>query len=140
MSESIDWPKRVPGPRRGNRKFLILIAIVFLMFLGSRTALSYWVDLLWFRSIGYGSVFLRTLTMQWGIFAAFATVTFVVLYGAFSLLNRAHRDDLPLDHMIVIAGQEVNLSVKPVLRILGIGVSLLIAVVSGAAMAAPAPA
>ena len=136
MSESIDWPKRAPKPRRGNRKFLILIAIVFLIFAGSRTALSYWVDLLWFRSLGYGSVFLRTLTMQWGIFAAFAAVTFVILYGAFSLLNRAHRDDLPFDHQIVIAGQEVNLSVKPVLRILGIGVSFLIAVVSGAAMAA----
>ena len=136
MSESIDWPKRVPRPRRGNRKFLILFAIVFLLFAGSRTALSYWVDLLWFRSLGYGSVFLRTLTMLWGIFAAFAAVTLVILYGAFSLLNRAHRDDLPLDHLIVIAGQEVNLSVKPVLRILGMGISLLIAVVSGAAMAA----
>jgi uncharacterized protein len=136
MSESIEWPKRVQRPRRGNRKFLILFAIIFLILLGSRTALSYWVDLLWFRSLGFGSVFLRTLAMQWGIFAAFAAITFVILYGAFLLLNRAHRDDLPVDHLIAIAGQEVNLSVKPVLRILGIAVSLLIAVVSGAAMAA----
>ncbi len=101
--------------------------------------LSYWVDLLWFRSLGYGDVFLRTLTLQWGIFAAFAAATFVILYGAFSLLNRAHRDDLPSDHTIVIAGREVSLSVKPVLRIVAIAVSLLIALATGSTMAGEWP-
>ncbi len=98
--------------------------------------MSYWVDLLWFRSLGYGDVFLRTFALQWGIFAAFAVATFIILYGAFSLLKRAHRDDLPLDHRILFGGREVNLSVKPVLRIIAIGVSLVIALATGGAMAA----
>ena len=139
MSESIDWPKRAQLPRRGNRKFLFLFVVIAIIFFGSRSALSYWVDLLWFRSLGYGDVFLRTFTLQWGIFTAFAVATFILLYGAFSLLKRAHLDDLPLDHRILFGGREVNLSVKPVLRIIAIGVSLLIALTTGGAMAAEWP-
>ena len=139
MYESIDWPRQPKLPRRRNRKFFFLLAIIAVIFLGSRTALSYWVDLLWFRSLNYGSVFLRTLSLQWGIFTAFAAATFVILFGAFSLLNRAHRDDLPSDHTILFAGREMNLSVKPVLRVLAVGLSLLISLASAAAMAAEWP-
>jgi uncharacterized membrane protein (UPF0182 family) len=139
MPESIDWPKRIQPPRRNNRKFLLLLAVVAILFFGSRTAVSYWVDLLWFGSLGYGSVFLRTLGMQWAIFAAFAAVTFLSLLGAFFLLKRAHRDDLPNDHVIVIGGREVNLSVKPVLNIAALAGSLLVALATGGAMAAEWP-
>jgi len=139
MSESIDWPKRAQLSRRGNRKFLSLFVFIAIIIFGSRTAVSYWVDLLWFRSLGYGDVFLRTLSLQWGIFAAFAAATFIILYGAFSLLKQGHIDDLPLDHRIFFGGREVNLSVKPVLRIIAIGVSLLIALATGGAMAAEWP-
>ncbi len=135
MPESIDWPRKPPSPRRGSRKILFLVAFIAAIILSSKTALSYWVDLLWFRSLGYGEVFIRTLSLQWGIFAAFGLATFVILYGSFSLLKRAHLDDLPLDHTIFFGGREVNLSVKPVLRIVAIGGSLLIALATGAAMA-----
>ena len=135
MPESIDWPRKPPSPHRGSRKFLFLVAFIAAIILSSKTALSYWVDLLWFRSLGYGEVFIRTLSLQWGIFAAFGLATFVILYGSFSLLKRAHLDDLPLDHTIFFGGREVNLSVKPVLRIVAIGGSLLIALATGAAMA-----
>jgi uncharacterized protein len=107
---------------------------------GSRTALSYFVDALWFRSLGYGEVFAKTLGMQWGIFAVFAAVTFLVLYGTFGLLRRAHFADLPSGHTIMIGGQPLKLSVEPVLRILAVGVSLLVAGASGAAMMAEWPA
>ncbi|MGB6192593.1 MAG: UPF0182 family protein [Terracidiphilus sp.] len=139
MYESIDWPKRAQIPGRRNHKFLFLLAILAVVLLGSRTALSYWVDLLWFRSLGYGDVFLRTLALQWGIFFGFAAVTFFILYGAFSLLQRAHLDDLPLDHTIFFGGRELNLPVKPVLRFVVIGASLLIALATGGAMASEWP-
>lgn len=115
---------------------LFLFVVIALIFFGSRTALSYWVDLLWFRSLGYGNVFLRTLVFEWGVFAAFAATTFVILYGAFSLLKRTHVDDWPSDHTILIAGKELKLSVKPALRILAIGMSFLIALATGGAMSA----
>jgi len=139
MSESIDWPRKKVSPRGGNRKLLFLVAFIAAVFLSSKTVLSYWVDLLWFRSLGYGDVFLRTLTLQWGIFAAFAAATFVILFGAFSLLKHAHRDDLPLDQTILFGGREVNLSVKPVMGIVATGGSILIALATGGAMASDWP-
>jgi hypothetical protein len=58
------------------------------------------------------------------------------LYGAYSALKRAHLNDLPNDHTIIIAGQEVKLSLKPVLSIVSVGGSMIIAALSGGAMAA----
>jgi uncharacterized membrane protein (UPF0182 family) len=79
---------------------VIVIAVLAAIVFASKEALSYWVDLLWFRSLGYGDVFWKTLNLEWGIFAAFAAATFVILFGAFSALKRAHQADLPRDHTI----------------------------------------
>jgi len=130
---SIDWPRHTRPPRR-RRKLLLLLVVVAGILLGSRTAISYWVDLLWFRSLGYGDVFWKTWTLQYGIFAVFAAATFLILYGAFLALKRAHQADLPSDHKIVFAGQPMNLSVEPALRLIAFCVSLAIAGVIGTAM------
>ena len=140
MSESIEWPhKALPSRPRRRRTVLFLIAVLAVIVFGGRTAVSYWVDLLWFRSLGYGEVFWKTLGLEWGIFAAFAAVTFLILFGTFSALKWAHSADLPSDHTIFIAGNAVNLPVGPALRLIAIGVSLLIAVATGAAMQAQWP-
>jgi uncharacterized membrane protein (UPF0182 family) len=57
------------------------------------------------------------------------------LLGIFSALKRAHEDDLPSDHTIYIGGQPVNLSLKPVLRIVSVGGSLAVALLTGGTMA-----
>jgi uncharacterized membrane protein (UPF0182 family) len=140
LSESIEWPhKALPSRPRRRSSILFLIALVAVFVFGGRTAVSYWVDLLWFRSLGYGEVFWKTLGIEWGIFAAFAAVTFLILFGTFSALKWAHSADLPSDHTIYIAGNAVNLPVGPALRFIAIGVSLLIAVATGAAMQAEWP-
>ena len=136
MPDTINWPELTPPPRRNRRGLFFLLAVIAAIVIGGRIVLSYWVDLLWFKSLGYGDVFWKARGLEWGIFAAFAALTFLILYGAFSALKRAHLDDLPSDHTIYVAGQEVKLSLKPVLRILSIGGSLVIAVLSGGAMAA----
>jgi uncharacterized membrane protein (UPF0182 family) len=110
---------------------LVVVGAILFSF---RSALSYWVDLLWFGSLGYEEVFWKTWSLQWGVFTAFAVLTFLVLYGAFLALKRAHQADLPRDHQIILGGQPVNLSVEPVLRIIGLVGSLGIAAVTGAAM------
>jgi len=140
LPETIDWPQETYPSRRSRRKLVIFVAVVAIILFGSRTALSYFVEALWFGSLGYGEVFAKSLGLQWGIFAAFAAVTFLVLYGTFSLLRRAHFADLPSGHTIIIAGQPVKLSVEPVIRILAVGVSLLVAASSGGAMMAEWPA
>jgi uncharacterized protein len=134
LPETIDWPQETNSGRRPRRGFFILVALVAVAFLCGRTALSYFVEALWFRSLGYGDVFAKSLSLQWGVFAAFAVVTFAVLYGTFVLLRHAHRGDLPSGHTILIGGQPLKLSVEPVIRILAIGVSVLVAGASGAAM------
>ena len=106
MRDSIDWPLQTQPPRTRRRTLLFLIAIIAVVAFGSSTALSYWVDLLWFRSLGYAEVFWKTFGLKWGIFAAFAAVTFLILYGAISAVKRAHSADLPADHTIFIAEVE----------------------------------
>jgi uncharacterized protein len=137
MPQSIDWP-RVQSPRR-RRRFFIIVIILAVIFFGGRSGLSYYVDLLWFRSLGYGEVFWKNLSLQGGIFAAFAAATFLILYGAFAALKRAHLPDLPDGHTILIGGQPLKLPVEPVLRLIALGLSLAIAAATGAAMMAEWP-
>src|SRR5216684_6139582 len=133
MPESIDWPRMHP-PRRRRRFLLLILAVLAVILFGGRTALSYYLDVLWFESLGYRDVFWKMLGLQWGIFAAFTAVTFLVLYGSFLALKRAHLPDLPNGHTILIGGQPVKLPVEPVLRLIALGVSLVIAAATGGAM------
>ncbi|MGC1434907.1 MAG: UPF0182 family protein [Terriglobales bacterium] len=132
MPESIDWPRTQPP--RHRRRFLLILAVLAGILFAARTTLSYYVDVLWFESLGYGGVFWKTLSLQWGVFVAFAAATFLVLYGSFLALKRAHLPDLPSGHTIFIGQQPVRLPVEPVLRLIALGVSLVIAAVTGAGM------
>jgi uncharacterized protein len=138
MPESIDWPPAHPPRRR--RRFLLILAVLAGIVFGGRTAFSYYVDLLWFGSLSYGDVFWKTLSLQWGVFTAFAAATFLILYGSFLALKRAHLPDLPNGHTILIGGRPVKLPVEPVLRLIALGVSLAIAAATGAGMMAEWPA
>src|ERR1700761_2593306 len=91
------FPQPVKQPRQ-RRYFLLILAAIAVIVLGGRTALSYLVDLWWFRSLGYGAVFTRSLLIQWCIFAFFALATFVILYASFAALKRSHLPDLPSSH------------------------------------------
>jgi uncharacterized protein len=135
---SIDWPKD-GHPRHRRRLLLFLVVVAGLLFAGW-SALSYWVDLLWFESLGYRDVFWKTWTLKYEIFAIFALVTFLILYGTFWALKRAHQADLPIGQKIVIGGQPVNFSVEPALRVLAFCVSIVIACVTGASMMQEWPA
>jgi uncharacterized membrane protein (UPF0182 family) len=139
LPDFIDWPQTNPPRRRRLYVTIVIVVAAFILF-GGRTALSYWVDLLWFRSLGYGQVYWKTLSLQWGIFTAFAVATFVILYGAFSALKQAHRGDLPGGHTIFINGKPIRLTVEPVMRFIAIAISLVVAAATGAGMMAEWPA
>jgi uncharacterized membrane protein (UPF0182 family) len=134
MPESIDWPPPHQARPRRRRRFLLILAVLAGIVFGGRTALAYYVDVLWFESLGYGDVFWKTLSLQWGIFAAFTAATFLILFGSFLALKRAHLPDLPSGHTILIGGQPLKLPVEPVLRLIALGISLAIAAATGAAM------
>jgi uncharacterized protein len=133
MPESIDWPPP-RTPRRRRRRFVVILVVLAGILFGSRTALSYYVDRLWFGSLGYAQVFWKTQSLQWGIFIAFTAATFLILYGSFLALKRAHLPDLPSGHTIYIGGQPLKLPVEPVLRLIALGVSIVISAATGAGM------
>jgi hypothetical protein len=118
---------------------LVALAVVALVLLGGRTWLSYYIDALWFGSLGYGDVFWKTLSIQSVVFLAFAAATFAILYGTFLGLQWAYLTDLPIGHTIWIGGQPLRLPVEPILRLIAIAASLLIALASGAVMMAQWP-
>jgi len=132
MPESPDWSRI--RPTRRPRRFLLILVILAAILLGGRTVLSYYVEVLWFGSLGYGDVFWKTLGLQWGIFTAFAAATFLILYGSFLILKRTHLPDLPSGQTIFIGGQPLKLPVEPVLRLIALGLSLAIAAATGAGM------
>ena len=76
---------------------------------------------------------------EWSIFAIFVAATFFILYGSFAALKRAHLPDLPSSHTIFFGGQPVKLPVEPVMRFIGFGGSIVIALVTGAGMMAEWP-
>jgi uncharacterized protein len=139
LPDFIDWPRPRTPSRSRRSGFLVLAAVLAAILFGGRTALSYGVDALWYRSLGYAGVFWKMLGLQWGIFAAFGVATFVILYGAFYALRRGHLADLPSGHTIIVGGQPLKLSVEPVLRFLALGGSVVIALGAGGAMMAEWP-
>jgi uncharacterized protein len=132
MPESIEW--RPSAPRR--RRFLLILALIALVAFGGRTAISYYVDALWFGSLGYADVFRKTLGLQWSVFAAFFAATFLFLYGWFLALRGAYQPDLLSGGLIFIGGQPLKLPVERILRLIVLVVSLVIAAAAGASMMA----
>lgn len=128
MPEIVDWQQ--PRPRR-RRIFFFTLAILLALILSSRTALSYYVEAIWFGSLGYESAFWKTLVLQWTVFLVFAAVTFLVLYGWFLALRRVYARDLPSGGSIFIGGQPFKLPVERILGLIGLLASLLVALIAG---------
>jgi uncharacterized membrane protein (UPF0182 family) len=133
MADTIDWPPpRRPSRGRGR---LFALVVAGLLLLSAGTALSYYVDALWFASLGVGDVFWRTLNIQARIFSGFTILTFLVLYGGFTVLKPARLGELA-GLPILINGQPIRLPVEPVIRLGALVGSLLIAVITASTMAA----
>ena len=60
MPETINWPMQ-SKPRRSRLAVYLFLAVVVLVFVGGRAAVSYWVDLLWFGALGYAQRLLEDL-------------------------------------------------------------------------------
>jgi uncharacterized membrane protein (UPF0182 family) len=143
MSGSVDWPRkpslRYSRPPQQRRPFLTIVVVLSLVVIACWAVLSYYVDALWFKSIGYGDVFWRTLTFEWIVFAVFAAATFIILYGLLLALKRTHLNDLPTSHTIFVGGQPLKLPVERVLRFIAPAIAFIIALATGFGMMAQWP-
>jgi len=133
LAEFIDASEPFQPGKQRKRLFILAACIVGVLIAG-RSALGYWVDLLWFRSLGFGSVFWKTTSLEAGAFVAFAILTFLLLFGAFVVIRQTHQADLPHARSIMVGGQPVNISVEPALRILSLVAALVIALITGLSM------
>jgi uncharacterized protein len=131
MNESIYLRQRQP-PRR--RVLLLIFAVLAVIFFSSRTVLSYYVDALWFGSLGYAEVFRKTISLQWLVFAGFFAATFFVLYGWFFALWRTYQPHLLGGGPIFVGGRPIRVPVERMLRPIGLLVSLGIAFVTATNM------
>src|SRR4051812_639512 len=131
MADTIDWPPpRRPRRRRGLPIVLGLLAVLVF---GGGTLLSYYVDALWFESLGVSAVFWTTLRLQGQTFTFFFVATFLILYGSFLALKPAKLGELA-GLPIMINGQPIKLPVEPVMRMAALAGSFAIAAATGAAM------
>jgi uncharacterized membrane protein (UPF0182 family) len=124
----IAWRSR----RRRSGRYALL-AVLGIVILGGGTAASYYVDALWFESLGLASVFWTRLELKAATFGAFALVTFLVVYGVFRALKPDRLDAL-MGATILVNRRPVTLPVEPVLKLIGLGLSVAIAAVTGASM------
>ena len=126
--------------RRPRRRLLVLflVLLAFIAF-SSRTAISYYVDSLWFGSLGYSGVFVKTLSLKWTVFGGFFAVTLLVLYGWFRILMRVCGPELTSAGTIVIGTRTIQLPVEGALRVGALLGALLISLATGASMMADWP-
>ena len=122
-----------PPPRRRSVRLWLILALLVLLATGTSLA-SYYVEALWFGSLGYEDVFWKTLNLQGAIFGVFAAVTFVALYGSFLALKPAQFGAHGGDEFLIVNGRPVRIPVGPVLRVAALIGSAAIALGTGAAM------
>src|SRR6267378_4518981 len=135
MSNKEDRSDIVVGGRMRRRRNarLAVLAVLGVVLLGGSTAASYYVDALWFESLGLASVFWTRLSLQAATFGAFALVTFLVVYGVFRALKPNPLGQL-IGATILVNRRPVTLPVEPVLKLIGLGLSVAIAAITGASL------
>src|SRR5512136_2983528 len=104
----------VGRPRRRRRR-IILLSVLLVAILSASVVISWYVEALWFASLGFSSVFWRTLTYRGALFAAFAGATLLVLGGGFWAIKPRRL----AGRTIYVNGEAVTLSLGPVVTIAG---------------------
>jgi uncharacterized membrane protein (UPF0182 family) len=129
---SDDIAGRVSSPRsrRGAISRLTLLAAIVVLFFGAGTFISWYVEALWFGSLGYGAVFWKALELKTLTFWAFTAVTFVILFVAFRALRPGGR----VGRVLYLNGQPVTFSIQPVITAVSWVVALVVALAAGSRM------
>jgi uncharacterized membrane protein (UPF0182 family) len=127
-SPPLEWP-----PPRRRRGLILVGGIALLLFLSASATVSWYVDSLWFASLGYADVFWKTLNTQAMVFLAFGALTFILLYGAFAALGVRNPDLLP-HRTLYINERPVTLSLGPVVSLAATVVAVVTAFASAAGL------
>ena len=135
MTEIIDLPSR---PRR-SRNVFIFLGLLAALFLGSGRFLAFYVDALWFSSLGYTQVFRKTLMLEWSLFGVFFAFAFALLFGTFLSLRDRRFGNTGLVRSVLVNGQPLTVNVGRWLTPVVLVASLLAAWISASSMSAEWP-
>jgi uncharacterized membrane protein (UPF0182 family) len=132
VADTIDWP---PPPRPQRRGGLFLLALAAVLLLAGGTTLSYYVEALWYDSLGVADVFWKTLNLR---AASLCRLRRRHVSHPLRIVSRAEagaprRSRRPADPD---QRQPIRLPVEPVIKGVALGASLLVAVLTGAGMTA----
>jgi uncharacterized membrane protein (UPF0182 family) len=126
-----DGPRVIDvGRRRRRRRRLALLAVILVAVLSAALVVSWYVEALWFHSLGFSSVFWRTLACKAGLFAGFAMATLLVLAGGFWAIRPRRLGG----RTVLVNGQPMTFSLGPLVTIAGWSGAALVAVISGSSM------
>src|SRR5438874_7608780 len=120
-------------PRRRRWKWLILVAIVILFFIASRSV-SIYLSAAWFGSLGYASILWFLFRAKLEIFLVFLILTTAILRSAFWLIGRAFSSFSFERRTVFINQQPVNFSPARLLRPLAWVVSIIAGLIFGFGM------
>jgi len=134
IDNTILMPHETARRPRGRRFLVLVLLLIALIVFGGRTAISYYVEALWFSSLGYRAVFWRSLSLEWVVFGLFFLATFVVLYGWFAILMRLSRPELRSAGTIRIGNRIFELPVEAVLRTGAVIGAIVISLATAASM------
>ena len=118
------------GSRRGRRGWLAIAALLVLLFFGAGTLISWYVEELWFDSLGYSDVFWTTITYKTALFWSVALATFLVLFAAFRLVRPR---DLEL-RTFYLNNQPVHVTLEPVVRLVSWALAVLVALIAASSV------
>ncbi|MGI4853354.1 MAG: UPF0182 family protein [Janthinobacterium lividum] len=130
----------MPASPRRRPFILICLAVVAAIVLGGGRLLGFYVEALWFHSLGFSAVFRRTLLLEWGSFGIFFALTFALLFGSFLLLRDARSGSgTGLVRSVLVNGQPLTINVGRWLRPAVLLASLFVAWISASTMSSEWP-
>jgi uncharacterized membrane protein (UPF0182 family) len=80
---------RIPPASSGRRRLLVGVAVFLAALLAAFTALAgFFIDVLWFREVGYSQVFWSILGTKFALGLLFGLTFFILLYANLSIVRR----------------------------------------------------
>ena len=121
-----------PTGRRRWRLWLIIALVVLLVILSR--SLSIFLSAAWFDSLGFSAVYWYIFKLKIGLFVAFALLTFVILRGAFWLLERTLATATMAKRTILVNNQPIQISPERFVRPIAWILAAVFALLNGFAM------
>ena len=130
MRAPSDIPRRLSlGSRRVRWAIVAGVVILIALIISAQHIASLYTDYLWFQSLGFSSVWAKTISVEAGLAATFSVVFFGLLWGNLWLADRlAPATPAPAGDELVTRWQELAASHMKWIRL---GVAALLALIGG---------